>query len=284
MGVIGQPILFGGGGIGFEVLGGTTEPTTTKDFAIWVNTPYEIQDCKFAYRVPSELEGGYGGDVWFQLGVTSENYHLSTVREVMYSDAETDIIPISPLSCLVYSDETWKWEGRPFKLWDKEAGAWVDPGPWFLYTGDKSSEAIPYNVGNDLPGGLQLGYYLNQGNTNTSNNYRMMSDRIQWAVAKSPGNSFNIEPAVDLTGFKYICFDIQCADRNSDQSKVTVGVGTNKMTDFSIPGAFAASVGSIWNTKRTVYRVDISALSGPHYAKLAGYNTTGYLFNCWLER
>lgn len=278
MGVIGQPIFFGSSGLNFEVLGGTTEPTPTKDFAIWVNTSSEITRYSFGYSHDDHTP--VDGDVFFRTGLTWSNYAIRS--DALYGFIEPSAIPLSPLWCMQYSESEGKWVGKTFQLWYNDQ--WNDVDSWAVFCGkDNSAPDMPMLAQAYLPGGLQVGHFINQGTTATTNNYRMLGDRLQWAVSKEPGNSFNIEPGIDLTNYNYICFDIQCLDRYSDQSKVTVGVGTNQITNFAIAGAFAASVGSIWNTKRTTYRVDISNLSGLHYPKISAYNTTGYLYNCWLE-
>jgi hypothetical protein len=273
MGVIGQPLFFGGGGLSFEVLGGTTEPTPTKDYAIWVNTPVEITSYSFNLFTPEgDMTMDPLGHVRFRIGASDNEYSIHTDEENFYED---NIILLAPISCQQVNEE-FVYEARPFKLWRN--GVWNDPGNLWLYKGDDEIDAFPY-----LPGGLQYGVHIYQGPDNGTNNYRMMSNKLRWSTLHTTGNSFNFNPPIDLTPYNYVCFDMQCVTRKDDGMTVEVGVDPTPVTDNAHPGGFAASISKIWNTKRQTYRVDISALSGPHYVKLSGYGTAGDIFNCWLE-
>lgn len=271
MGVIGQPLFFGGGGLSFEVLGGTTEPTTNKDFAIWVNTPTEVTSYSFDwYATPGELTMESEGHVRFRIGLTGDSYDI-------HDDNYTNKIILSPLWCEQVNEDS-VYEARSFKTWSKERGVWDDPDNLWVYKGDDEINVLPY-----LIGGLQCGFALYQGPDVETNNYRMMSNKLRWSTSYNTGNSFNFEPAIDLTPYNYVCFDMQCITRRDDGMTVEIGVGTTPITDHARPGAFAASISKIWNTKRQIYRVDVSRLSGPHYIKFSGYGTAGDIFNCWLE-
>lgn len=276
MGVIGQPLFFGGEGFSFEVLGGTTEPTTTKDYAIWVNTPTEIPAYSFVwYGTPGEIAFDHPlGHVRFRIGGSSYDYSIHSNEDNLYEDK---VILLSPIWCEQVNEDS-VFEARSFKLWSKVRGVWDDPGNLWLYKGDDEIDALPY-----LPGGLQYGVHIYQGPDNGTNNYRMMSNKLRWSTLHTTGNSFNFNPPIDLTPYNYVCFDMQCVTRKDDGMTVEVGVDPTPVTDNAHPGGFAASISKIWNTKRQTYRVDISALSGPHYVKLSGYGSAGDIFNCWLE-
>ena len=157
-----------------------------------------------------------------------------------------------------------EWVSKEFKTY--QDGAPVDNKLWLFKEGE----------------GLADGYSLYQGSP-AGDAYTITDGSLLWATSTDKGNTFNIEPAIDLTGYNTLVVDMQCYQRKDVNCKVTVGVGQSKVTNYYTPGDFAASVADFFDANRNEYRIDVRDLSGLHYVKLSGFATKGYIYNLWFE-
>lgn len=98
-----------GGGLNFEVIGGTTEPTNPKENTIWINTDAEITNYVFSATEP---ETSIEGTVWIGVGTSSSTAFLVTKKDAIM------IYPVFArqyisgewvdVSTKIYQDSEWK--------------------------------------------------------------------------------------------------------------------------------------------------------------------------------
>lgn len=84
----------GGGGLNFQVVGGTTQPTSPKENTIWVNTSASITSWAFQTKQPAGAEGL----VWFQ---------TSTGSSVPFNGLSKNTLMVYPKSAMLYTSGSW---------------------------------------------------------------------------------------------------------------------------------------------------------------------------------
>lgn len=87
--------IAGGGGLNFEVVGGTTQPTNPTKNLVWVNTSTTITGWQFSTTQPSTAETGM---VWIQTS-TSETAAFNALTE--------NNITVYPAAVYQYSGSAW---------------------------------------------------------------------------------------------------------------------------------------------------------------------------------
>lgn len=110
----------GGTGLNFEVVGGTTKPTSSKEVTVWVNTDAQITGWAFSPDEPTNLVDDM---VWFKTG-TSDTISFNALKK--------NEIDVRPSGAYQYIDGEWKevsaeiyQNGRWRPLW---GGALFDNG------------------------------------------------------------------------------------------------------------------------------------------------------------
>lgn len=119
----------GGGGIGglnFEVVGGTTQPTSPKENTIWVNTDIAITEWVFSSAQPT----GSDGMVWF---------YTSTVSPAAFNALKKNELQIYPIYAKQYIDGTWV-DVQPKTY---QNGNWVD---WILVIFNENTPETDFNI------------------------------------------------------------------------------------------------------------------------------------------
>lgn len=103
----------GGGGLNFQVIGGTTAPSNPKENMIWVNTSTKITSYIFSATQPT----GSAGMVWISTGTSST---------VEFNALKKNGIQVYPISAQQYVGGAWV--NKTAKSYQN--GVWRD---WFIY-------------------------------------------------------------------------------------------------------------------------------------------------------
>ena len=122
--------MTGGGGnpLNFKVVGGTSQPSDTKENTIWVNTSTTISGWAFSAETPSNPVAGM---VWFLTG-TSSNIEFNALTK--------NDVTIYPLSAKQYVSGAWvdvtaqSYQGGVWKEWieviDFDLTNWTKKNPY----------------------------------------------------------------------------------------------------------------------------------------------------------
>ena len=119
----------GSGGLNFEVVGGTTQPTSPKENTIWVNTSTDITGWAFSVTEPSSPVEGM---VWIK---------TNTSGIIAFNALNKNTIEIYPLSAKQYISGAWV--DKTAKIYQNQQ--WVD---W--WNGELYKNGETYN---DITGG-----------------------------------------------------------------------------------------------------------------------------------
>lgn len=134
--------------LGFEVVGGTTSPTSPKENTIWVNTSTTITSWVFSATQPT----GSSGMVWFQ---TEEK---STAP---FNALKKNNITVCPVSAKQYVRN--KWTAKTAKV--RQNGAWVEvklPGFYIFKSGEGALVSMKHMSGRNCsitPSADSIVYY-----------------------------------------------------------------------------------------------------------------------------
>lgn len=237
--------------LNFRVYTAATSSETVADNDIVVISDTRMKNWILSPDSPNGEPRNYG-DVWLQYSVSGDV--LNAVKQ--------GSLLISVNKAFQYVNGAWVNKG--FKT--AQGGVLIGQKLWLFKEGE----------------GLTHGYSIYQGTT-AGDSYTVTGETIEWAKSNGNGNSFNIEPAIDLTHYNTLVVELAGTYRKDVNQKVTVGVGQSKVTNYYTPGDFAASVADVWSASRTEYRVDIQSLSGLYYVKFSGDYTNGNIYNWWLE-
>lgn len=109
------------------------------------------------------------------------------------------------------------------------------------------------------------------------------TNKIIWGNSAGVGNQLWFLPTVDLSRFSTLYLDLKCTNRYNTSYTARIGVGPDTPTGQNSPGTWSASTGSIYNTTRDIYSVDVSSVTSREYVKFAAYAVVGEIYNLWLE-
>lgn len=231
----------GSAGVNFKIVGGTTQPTTTRENTIWVNTDTAISSWVFSATEPTEPTAGM---VWLQTG-TYSNVEFNALRK--------NGIQVYPLAAKQYIDSAWV---------EKTAYSYQD-GKWVTWL----RREILYEPGNEntpVTGGwtyTSKGYAsgANAGGTPT------ITRGDATLTAQMPDVSGAIiHPAnkIDLTEYSTIVFD----------GIVTGATAYPSLCNFCVWSEFGTYASDNRSAFTTIQRnvdgevsLDVSELSGKFY-------------------
>lgn len=183
----------GGGGLNFQVIGGTTAPSNHKENMIWVNTSTKITSYIFSAEEPTNPTPGM---VWITTGTSST---------VEFNALKKNGIQVYPISAKQYVSGAWVVKAAK----SYQGGQWIEwwNGDLFV-NGDQVTH---------ITGGWKAVY--NTGSKAT------IGDVITFTV---PGSSYRdaavfTEKKVNLSGYSKIDFHVNIT---SAKGPVRVGVTT----------------------------------------------------------
>lgn len=168
--------------LGFEVVGGTTEPASPSENMIWVNTDAEITSWIFSATEP---ESPVDGMVWFLMGTDSS---------CTFNALKKNSIMLSPLDVSQYIDGVWvKKEAQIY-----QNSVWV-----YWWNGELYYYGNQYE---NITGGWgSTDYYSSDGATFSAPSFaddHMYSDNSSIRVISGTMN------AIDLTDINTIIFHV----------------------------------------------------------------------------
>lgn len=222
------------GGLNFEVVSGTTEPTNLKENTIWVNTTTNITNHVFSAKAPTTYSEG---TVWFELSATG-NVGVKAI------DDNTDFIELHPRAVYQRISNTWQ---------EKTASVYQN-GSWVTFMN------VLYVLKNGVVNPA-MGTYVNVARSPMSNGV------ITATQNSSYGNYGYFSQLVTLNGsFKTLRFHVNVTSVLDSTYKLRVGVSKKAMVEGQFTdnsGKFSAykalDVGTQWAN------IDISGLSGDYY-------------------
>lgn len=227
-----RSIPAGGIRLNFEVVGGTTQPTSPVANAIWINTDTAITSWEFSSEEPTSPTEG---NVWIETGVAGQSQQA-------FNALEEQTMQVYPISAKQYINGTWV---------SKNVKQYIN-GAWKAWWNGEL-----YILGNeyeDITGGWAVadippaGWAWNQlmGGTLTKNSDSM--------VFKSKLNTLMTNNPVNLTNFNTLVVE------GSPTTWSTFGVRADRNNTENVSAASTS-----WQKGNTGGRVDISALVGEHY-------------------
>ena len=162
-----------GGGLNFEIVGGTEQPTNPKENTIWVNTEHSITSWAFSLNEPKSTDNGM---VWFKIGQSKVSFNAlkQNTIQVNLNKAQQFV--------------SGKWESVEFTVY--QDGAWTDAGLVLYNYGDECT---------DVTGGWVFSHARWNGDT--------MGEKGQEALISTCGHSdsnkviFTTLNAVDVTEY-----------------------------------------------------------------------------------
>ena len=251
--MIGRTNAGGGASLNFKVVGGTTEPASSKENTIWVNTDAEITGWIFS---ASEPENPTEGMVLFPTGTDSN---------IAFNALKKNGIQVYPLSAKQYISGAWV--DKTVKIY--QGGAWVD---WITYL---------YNLGNeciDLTGGWTIsGYSASSGKTLRA--ATKAGSYIEFIGHATNQNALGTDIGVNVDGYNTLHVDAEVTGSTN-----SVSIHMNIKND-SKSGKVVASIDFGSTLGRKEWTVDLSSISGRIYLFcFAQFATSckGRIYKVWL--
>lgn len=161
----------GGSSLNYEVVGGTSTPSSPSENTIWINTSTDITSHIFSVTEPESPESGM---VWIS---------VDTYSPVAFPATEENPVMVYPISAKQYVSGAWV--SKIAKIY--QGGQWVD---WTMYLYNKGAEYVDPSTG--------------QG-WNFSGTYTKNDDRIR--VGTTGGTAFSgyaESPFLNVSGFDTI--------------------------------------------------------------------------------
>jgi len=231
----------GSAGVNFKVVGGTTQPTTTQENTIWVNTDTAIPGWAFSATEPTEPAAGM---VWLQTG-TYSNVEFNALRK--------NGIQVYPLVAKQYINSAWVEK----TAYSYQSGSWVS---WW--------DGEIYSPG-DLHETITGGWETQNGHRETvaigGTGIVFSRDTSGQSGLSASVNTVN---KIDITSYSSLI--VTATWGTSKSGYVKIG-----LTDT--PGAaptFIAETTADSSGEGTI-SLDISSVSGEHYVAIAYYAVPG---------
>ena len=230
----------GGSSLNYEVVGGTSTPSSPSENTIWINTSTDITSHIFSVTEPESPESGM---VWIS---------VDTYSPVAFPATEENPVMVYPISAKQYASGAWV--NKTAKSYQN--GAWVE---WLAYL---------YNGGNlfeDLTGGLATTLLKWDSSVGGTGNATITYNADNIVIAQngtSKGCAVHFANKIDLSKFTTLHFDGLLQDAGSD---------TPQRCALSIWSDF----GTYKETNRVAYlgadrldsekTLDVSKLNGRYY-------------------
>ena len=250
----------GGGGLNFEVVGGTTQPENPSENMIWINTDTEISGYTCSETEPTEPVEGM---VWVCLNETvntpinvcEENPVMLYISNCMQYESGAFVFK----DAAIYQSEAWNvlWYGKlysPGNEWENVTGGWKA-------TAKKS----------DSDSGVSA-----KAPTITRND-----DGTIKAALSSGGGIFHTTNMIDLTDYKTLIFEGTFTRGGSVDYNLLAGVWKSFGSYYNDSAAASTALSGTSATSRSV---NISSLTGKYYVGIGLTNSTAVITNCYLVK
>ena len=243
------PSASAGGGLNFEVVGGTTQPTNPKENTIWVNTSAEITNWLFSSIEPTVASNGM---VWFSIG---------TFSYTEFNALKNNGIIIYPLIAKQYNNGSW----IEVKDMIYQNGKWVEMvSDFYLYNNGVFSElagtiiSVAKKVG--AADGGEHTLTINASNVTVSPHYGYGA----WVYFPNK---------IDLTNYTTLCFNgaFNFTHEYGVNGRFGFGVWSETPTGDAVTQAAAFYGLVVPPLVSGVYTLDIESLKGEYYVGMALY-------------
>ena len=248
----------GGGSLNYEVVSGTSAPSSPSENTIWVNTSTAITSHVFSSTKPSSPSAGM---VWFNVGSSSP-----AAMNVLDDDNK---LFVYPSSCQQYVSGAWV--SKTAKTY--VGGKWVD---WATYL---------YTLGNlyeDLTGGWEA----------KTGNWRDVQSALPTVTSSANGirvyqnggnNSWGVSTknTIDLSNYKKYTMKI-----NVTEARTGDGIAVWASTPKTIAAGTvfpSVNVNGISTYPGQIdVELDVSSLSGKYYVGFRGSNGNTSIFDATI--
>lgn len=229
----------GGSSLNYEVVGGTSAPSSPSENTIWINTSTTITSHTFSATEPENPESGMA---WISVG----NYSPAA-----FSATEENSVMIYPVSAKQYVGGTWV--SKTAKIY--QGGAWVDWAKWLYNNGVWGN-----------------GTALTKGYTYGSPTVTYNENFIRVICGSNNISQYLYFPQMEnLDGRSKIVFKFKSnaayTTSYSEDWGAGVRIGVSTGTDHNSLAAQAKQYNLSADTTYTL-EVDVSNLSGYHYVHL----------------
>lgn len=241
--------------LNFQVVGGTTQPSSASENTIWVNTSTTITSWVFSATQPSNPIEGM---VWLKIG-TSSNIEFNALKE--------NGLQVYPLSAQQYVSGAWV--DKNVKSY--QSGAWVDWILWLYYNGNQFENITGgWKVVNAAGGTgsiLDDGLYIN---------YSGSADLHVQHYTKNK---------IDLSKIKTLYAEFEITSSHSSSGVLTFGISNNN-TNTMLPyqgGVVASKGAAIGQTGKFTLKLDVSSQTSSQYVFIYACIVKGYCRKVWYE-
>lgn len=249
----------GGSSLNYEVVGGTSAPSSPSENTIWINTSTTITSHVFSATEP---ENPVSGMAWISVGASST---------VAFSVTEENPVMVYPLSAKQYVSGAWV--DKTPKIYQN--GAWSD---WVTYV---VNNGVVENFGfsTSARSDIQVGVTSESGYINAANS------------SSSSSTGITTDEKVDLTNLSMITIDIDVTTCGTDAGNdAFAGVSLLVMNGTRLSSASklydaVVSYAVTKTTGRQTLMLDVSAISGAYYIGLGlGYpNSAAKVYNLYYS-
>lgn len=256
--IVGNPVMFGGGGLAIKVIGGSTLPASAKENTFFVETSDAVTGYVFSFDAPENPENGL---VWISMGTTGDDYPVDRDGTVL----------IRVGTAKQYSGGTWVDKA----LYCYKNGEWVQFIIWIYNNGDKFET---------LTGGYTFtknsnGLYTD--NSDTLGNFRLY-DKGGTAARFSAAFTTN---KIDVTNYSKLHASVDPEKTNTGSilialtslNTITANIASNSATVAS------KSVTTFTAGTRLEIEMDITSISGEYYPAIQSQNGAWiYVYELWF--
>lgn len=239
-----------GGGLNFEVVGGTVQPENPAENTIWINTDTEITGWTFSFEEPDEPVSGF---VWFKI---ADNSNLIT-----FNALEENEIWIRLDSVFQYVNESFV--SQPTKAY--QSGVWKDVWNGILY----DYGFIPTGYGGLMSGRLNSSY--------SDGTMEFREDSWYYKCTSKTSIGLKTASKIDVTDFKTLNIIVY-----GTELRMGLSDSHTPYTD-----SWVASK-ALTDNNMAAQSLDISGCNGEYYVLVGTYsgssNTySGNIYKFWLE-
>lgn len=267
----------GGDELNFDVIGGTTEPSSPIENTIWVQTENNIPFWAFSVDEPDTAEEN---SVWIKTS-NSSSFRFDALKE------NSLIVGIDG----VYVNKSGNWEEVSWLIY--KDGEWQGSTLYVIKDGRYTDE---FSSGSTAISGFIFADKSIGGPYQGSLSQTLQNGYMQFAPDYSGvhGASRVINVPVDVGKYNTLCFDNSHTVGQGTTMYVSINLCSPKPTDYTTVNTYSKRLAyETWRVSkaRTVNRVNISTLTGNDYIVISVYNngpgstdtTKLNVFNLWFE-
>ena len=241
-------------GLNFEVVGGTTQPTSPLENMVWINTNIAITSWNFA---PIELRpsSSQQGDVWIVTG----NYH----NNISFDAVKENVVYICPVKAYQYQSGSWVEVG--IKVYKNNE--WINNRLYVYDRGDSCTDVTGGWSKSSSSGSVQFG----------SESFYLKGTNFDGPASAKTNNPVDITPYSIMTVIGYVASVASEYGSVCFQSSRLISASTGSGTATWHKGG---------STGNFTMNIDVSAVTGEYYVLIqVGENNacSGYIYEIYFE-